>query len=93
MRFLKRIYAFFWRKTSGRPWTYEIRDWTRRHPRWAGVVVGFLVAVFSFGQIALPKMFGWKAAPFVAFADFLALLAGHLFWDTEGPYVKEKGSG
>lgn len=89
-RLMQRVYEYLWRPTAGRPWTYEIRDWSDRHPGWA-LLISVVVAVgFVAGQVILVRLFGWVALPFVLFADFMAFVAGHLFWDTSGSYIKGK---
>ena len=88
MRLLKRLYEYIWRPTSGRPWTYEIRDWCDRHPKWALVIALPVTAGFIAGQVLLVMMFRFWALPFVIFADFMAFVAGHLFWSTTGSYLK-----
>ena len=32
--------------------------------------------------------FGWKALHFILWANFMGFVAGHLYWDTAGAYVK-----
>lgn len=86
--FLKTIYAFFWRNTSGRPWTYEIRDWVGRHPFWGWLIVCFVVAAGIASQVLSVMTFDLYALPVIIFMDFLAYVGGHLFWDTEGKYVQ-----
>lgn len=79
-----------WRWTAGRPWTYAIRDWTSRHPEWALLVALPVTAALVVGQVVSVSYLGWWALPAVLFADFMAVTAGHLFWDTRGPYVQPK---
>lgn len=79
-----------WRWTTGRPWTYQLRDWTRHHPLRVWPIVALIAAAFFAGQVQLAAWFGWKAAAFVAFADFMAYVAGHLWWDTLGTHIKDK---
>jgi len=88
LRFLGRIYEFFWRPTTGRPWTYQIRDWTRHHPWRVWPIVALTTTCFVTGEILLPMYFGWKALPFILWTNFMGFVAGHLFWDTAGGYVK-----
>ena len=78
MRRLQRFYAFFWSRTSGRPYTYGIRDWSARHPKWAGAIISLIIA-------------GVLATQVLSF--FLAFLAGHLFWDTAGAYIPRRRDG
>jgi hypothetical protein len=87
---LKRLYELVWRPTAGRPWTYEIRDWCDRHPIWGLVVALPVAAGFVAGQVYLVGEFRVWALPFVVFADFMAFVAGHLFWDTAGKYIRPK---
>jgi len=70
-----------------RPWTYEIRDWSSRHELWTIVIAAPVTAAFILGQMELVIAFGWLALPFVLWADFMAFVAGHLFWDTRGKYL------
>lgn len=87
---MQRIYAFFWRRTSGRPWTYEIRDWSHRHSRWAWLIVGFLIVSGVAAQFLSAQLFGLWAVPAIVWFDFMAYLGGHLYWDTSGEYVHTK---
>lgn len=89
MSVLQAIYRFFWSRTTKRPWTYQIRDWTLHHPLRVWPAVTAIAAAFVVGQVELTRRFGRRAAPFVLFADFMAFVAGHLWWDTAGAYVKE----
>jgi hypothetical protein len=87
---LKRLYELVWRPTAGRPWTYEIRDWCDRHVNWALTIAIPVTASFVVGQMVLVQWAGWFALPFMLFADFMAFVAGHLFWDTAGKYIQPK---
>ena len=80
-------YAKVWRLFGKRPWTYEIRDWSKRHLGWTMLILGFLIVTLLPGQILLPRIIGWNALPFVVFVNFLFVLGGHLFWDTRGKYI------
>jgi len=84
------VYAFLWRNTAGRPWTYEIRDWTTRHPLAAAFFLAGIIGGALAAQLATPFYLGAFAIPIVVFVDFLALLAGHLYWDTAGAYIKPR---
>ena len=90
MGWLKSFYALFWRPTSGRPWTYEIRDWSERHKGWVYLIIAFVTGSLVAGQLLLPAVVGLWALPFIAFADFMAFVAGHIYWDTSGTYVHTK---
>ena len=86
---LKALYELVWRPTTHRPWTYQIRDWTRHHPLRVWPIVAVISTAFFVGQMEAVRLFGWPAAPFVVFADFMAYVAGHLWWDTGSDYVLE----
>jgi len=90
VRVLKRIYEFFWRRTSGRPWTYEIRDWSDRYPGAALAIAVPVAAAFVIGQMMFVMWAGWLALPYMLFADFMAFVAGHLYWDTAGRHIRSK---
>ena len=87
---IRKIYKFFWSNTSRRPWTYEIRDWTERHKDWGALIVVGVTTAFVIGQMYLTVHFGYWSIPFVLWADFMAFVAGHLFWDTDGAYIHMK---
>lgn len=87
LTFLGSLYALVWMPTAGRPWTYEIRDWSERHKGWAYLIGVSVTGAFVTGQAVLPQMVGMWALPFIGFADFMAFVAGHLFWDTHGVYI------
>jgi len=87
---VRRFYRFFWIHTSGRPWTYEIRDWTERHRIWGALITGGVTTAFFTGQMLLTIYFGYWSIPFMVWADFMAFVAGHLFWDSEGTYIQLK---
>jgi len=89
---VRKFYRFFWSHTSGRPWTYEIRDWTERHRVWGALITGGVTAAFFAGQMLLTIYFGYWSIPFMVWADFMAFVAGHLFWDTDGAYIHMKGT-
>ena len=89
LSWLKKLYELLWRPTAGRPWTYVIRDWTLSHPLWAFIVVSTIAAGFVAGQITLTMSFGVVSLPFVLFADFMAFVAGHLFWDSRSVPKKD----
>ncbi len=97
MNWLKRFYAFFWTRTSARPWTYEIRDWTQRHPFAAGAIIATTVIMgLGIELITIVLFAPWWAVllalPAVLFWNAAAFLAGHLYWDTAGAYVQESGT-
>ena len=91
MDWLKKFYKFFWSRTSARPWTYEIRDWTIRHPFAAGSIATVTVIGGVTSQVVGVVTFGYWAVPVVVFWDFMAFVGGHLYWDTAGAYVKVSG--
>ena len=87
MRLLKRLYERVWRPTAGRPWTYQLRDFSRHHPFRFWLVFVVTAVILFVGQIQLVIWFGWWAAPFVAFADFMSFVAAHLIWGS-GPFTR-----
>lgn len=97
MNWLGRLYKFFWARTSARPWTYEIRDWSNHHPFAAGAVVATTIILGLGIELATIVLFApwWAVAlslPAVLFWNFMAFIAGHLYWQTAGDFVKESGT-
>ena len=86
-RLLDRIYCAAWKPTTGRPWTFQLRDWGRHHPLRVWPIAALVVAGFVAGQLLLPMTVGLWALPFVVFADFMAFVGGHLAWGW-GPFTR-----
>ena len=84
MSLISILYRAAW-KYVGRPFTYVFREWSGEYP-----LVATLMSLASLGMLAyldsvLTGVAGWAVRASLMFA---CLLAGHLFWDTAGAYVK-----
>ena len=77
-----------WRPTAGRPWTYEIRAWCDRHVILALGIAIPTAAGFVMAQFLSVYLLSWWGLPVIVAVDFVGYLAGHLWWDTRGEYIK-----
>jgi hypothetical protein len=78
------LYKQLWSRTTGRPWTYVIRQYTK-HQQWARAG-----AVILYSGLLVPPVLHnlWVDALVLLTLYFLCFLAGHLWWDTAGKYIK-----
>ncbi len=84
------LYKALWKNTSGRPWTYVMREWVDKHTRISGVILpclfaGFIAATWPISQATI----GWRIFLTILQA-FAWMLTGHLFWDTAGAYIPKR---
>lgn len=80
---LEWLYEKLWRPTTQRPWTYAMRQTAG----WK-VAIGSLIAASALYALSV-----YAGLPIWAIAGLWfagGFLAGHLFWDTPGKYIKHK---
>ena len=77
---LAKGYRLLWSPTTQRPWTYAIRQT-------AGWKVSLAIAI-AFAILLVLVSINPYAAVIAALAS--GFLAGHLWWDTKGTYIKHK---
>jgi len=83
---LEKLYRRMWKPTTGRPWTYVMRQAVSERPGRA--LLAALLA--GAGLCGLVYWAGWRAVP-VALAFWLVgEIRAHLFWDTRGAYIKHR---
>lgn len=71
-RWLGACYCILWKHTTGRPWTYVIRDFVYENP----------VLMILLGMVAGIALQRWLTGENV-FHFAIGFLAGHLFWGTK----------
>lgn len=83
---LTALYTWLWQHTTGRPWTFVVRDWGQKHPMalefWA--ITGFLI------NVALLALAAWRlplwSMPIVAIIEgFIGIIVGHIFFEADTP--------
>lgn len=77
-----------WREIKGtepRPWTYTMREWSLQNPRKRDVLLLAWLALNIVAALVLPRP---VLAGLMGPLAFSWLLAGHLYWDTAGAYIK-----
>ena len=73
---LEKIYKVIWSHTTGRPFTYVIRDIYHS--------LEYFVIVFCFLAGAIVKTYAsWKTIGIILGIWTLGYIAGHLFWGTK----------
>ena len=79
---LTKFYRFIWSNTTGRPYTYILRDlWHKAEFFWIVVLVS--------AGVWLGHNYDWKTIMVGWLLFSLGYLAGHLFWGT--PYIPDQG--
>jgi len=73
-KLLGRAYKVLWSNTTGRPYTYIMRE----HP-WI---------ILSLFIVALASQIIWRYLWVMLPCDFVMILTGHVLWDTAGAYIK-----
>lgn len=80
---MERLYRALWTRIGGRPWTYIWRESAHKKPlTW---IIGMFFAGLFIGSWLTP---GVGIGAIVTAA--VALVLGHLFWDTHGSYHKDR---
>ena len=80
------LYEKLWRPTIQRPWTYAMRQAAQMNP--ARVVIGAILTGVAVGVTAV--WLGVLVCAGLAAGFLMGSIYGHLFWDTEGAYIKHK---
>jgi len=70
------IYEWIWRRTTGRPFTYIIRDW------WVDYEPLWIIGMIAIGA-TLGEYYGWLTVMKILAIFAVGILFGHLFWGTK----------
>jgi len=69
------IYEWIWRRTTGRPFTYIIRDW------WVDYEPLWIIGMIALGA-TLGEHYGFLTVMKILAIFAVGILFGHLFWGT-----------
>lgn len=84
-KFIGQVYRLVWENTIKRPFTYSWRELTKKS--WKAR----LLATAIYLSVMVPPLLivdSWWLELWVIVGYSVAFLAGHLWWDTGGAYIK-----